>query len=83
MAFTSVDRDDFQKAFVTAHRHSENPQHTPTARAVFRLIAKLIWQAHGEQKAFPTGRELDDAIARGAETSVRHETPETPKFPNS
>ena len=76
MAFTSVDRDDLQKAFVEAHRASENPAHARHARDVFRIIATLIWKAHGEQKAFPTGLELDEAIAHGAATPERHEATE-------
>jgi hypothetical protein len=76
--FTSVYRDDLQKAFVVAHRASENPEHPPAARATFRKIARLIWTAHGELKPFPTGRQLDEAIAQRAETPVQPETTERP-----
>jgi hypothetical protein len=68
-----------QRAFVVAHRASENPEHSPTSRAVFRKIAKLIWQAHGEQKAFPSRRQLDEATAQGAGTPGQHETAEGPR----
>ena len=78
--FKSVSLPDIQRAFVTAHRASENPQHSKNARSVFRLIAKQIWEAcPGERQPFPTGSQLDEAIARGAEPfSVQRET-ENPK----
>lgn len=75
--FTSVDRANLQRAFVVARRACENPEYSQTSRAVFRQIAMLIWQAHGE-KAFPDGRELDEAIAQGAGTPGQHETKEGP-----
>ena len=43
--FKSVSLSDIQRAFITAHRASENPQHSKNARSVFRLIAKQIWEA--------------------------------------
>jgi hypothetical protein len=65
MSFTSVDRTLLQKAFVVAHRSSEDPNMTNEARARFRIVAHLIWKAHGETGTVQTQsvKDLEKALA--------------------
>jgi hypothetical protein len=50
MTYTSVQRDKFQKAFAIAHHASESYDllNPAEARAKFKEIARLLWDAHGE-----------------------------------
>jgi hypothetical protein len=53
MTFTSVSREHLQKAFGLAHKLSESASVPNAQRAQFRVIAHLIWKAHGEPGAVP------------------------------
>jgi hypothetical protein len=55
MTFTSVNREKLQKAFALAHKASENCDTPKSERLKFQLIARLLWEAHGEQGAPPEG----------------------------
>jgi hypothetical protein len=54
MNYTSVSREDLQKAFGLAHKLSERAAVPNAQRAQFRAIAYLIWKAHGEPGTPPT-----------------------------
>lgn len=60
MSYTSVSRVKLQKAFAVAHRASEDAWFSTEARTKFREIAKLLWEAHGEEGKPPAnaGAEL-------------------------
>jgi hypothetical protein len=46
--YTSVSRNELQKAFGLAHKLSESDNVPAAQRKQFRAIALLIWEAHGE-----------------------------------
>jgi hypothetical protein len=68
MTFTSVSREHLQKAFAVAHKLSESPSVPLLQRRQFRVIAQLIWRAHGEPGT-PTP-EAADVVLKHYETSV-------------
>ncbi len=51
--FKSFSRTEITKAFALAHRLAEHPAVADHDRVRFRQIAKLIWDAAGEQHSFP------------------------------
>ena len=53
--FTSVKRHKLQRAFAIAHRAGEDANIPQDCRDKFRLVAKLIWDAHGEPGQPPEG----------------------------
>ena len=69
--FTSVDKELLPKAFALAHRASENPEIESNARAKFRAIAFLIWEAHGEAGAPPSeaGKRILEVLSAAADST--------------
>ena len=49
MSFMSVKRENLQRAFSIAHRASENFDTPAIQRALFKQIARELWEAAGEQ----------------------------------
>jgi hypothetical protein len=64
MTFSTVNTARLQAAFHLATRAAEDYGTSIETRKKFRAIARLIWDAHGEQGPAPTVAELEAAISR-------------------
>lgn len=71
--FKSIDRYKLQQAFALAHKGQSDPMLDTVARARMRAIAKLLWDACGEDAAYSTrfSGEQEDALGRLADTVKR------------
>ena len=67
--FKSVDRYKLQQAFAIAHKSQRDARLGNGARARMRAIAKLLWDACGEEAAYSTrfNGEKEAALGRLAD----------------